>query len=68
MNKKYFLKDRDHSGRFIIKDLESGKEWWVEPIDNSGRPADWGMLILSPRKLKVSMCLNIKARSWNQKV
>lgn len=40
--RKEFLTDRDESGRFIVTSYRTGKTYFVEPIDESGRPADWG--------------------------
>ena len=39
---KRFLTNSDETGRFIVKSLVTGITYYVEPIDNSGRPADWG--------------------------
>jgi len=41
-NKK-FLTERDHTGRFIVKSLKTGKTYYIEPIDNNNR-VDWGDL------------------------
>lgn len=37
-----FLTDRDESGRFIVTSYRTGKSYFVEPIDESGRPSGWG--------------------------
>ncbi len=39
---KRFLTDRDETGRFIVKSYRTGKSYFVEVIDESGRPASWG--------------------------
>jgi len=41
--KKKFLTERDHTGRFIVKSLKTGRIYYVEPIDNNNR-VDWGDL------------------------
>lgn len=37
-----FLTDRDESGRFVVTSYRTGKSYFVEPIDEFGRAADWG--------------------------
>lgn len=49
--KKKFLTNTDETGRFIVKSLESGKTYFVEPIGNK-RSADWGDI--DPASKKVS--------------
>ena len=49
--KKRFLKDTDETGRFIVKSLVTGISYYVEPIDDSGIPADWGDLDPVTKKL-----------------
>jgi len=41
--KKKFLTERDHTGRFIVKSLKTGKTYYIEPIDSNTR-SDWGDL------------------------
>jgi hypothetical protein len=40
--KKRFLTNRDETGRFTVTSNRTGKTYFVEPIDENGRPADWG--------------------------
>lgn len=39
---KRFMQNVDETGRFIVTSYVTGKKYFVEVIDNSGRPADWG--------------------------
>ena len=39
---KNFLVNRDETGRQIVIDFKTGRKFYIETIDNSGRPADWG--------------------------
>ena len=40
--KSGFLEGRDETGRFTVTSFRTGKTYFVEPIDEKGRPADWG--------------------------
>lgn len=40
---KQFLTDTDHSGRFIITSLRTGKRYFIEPIGNT--KTKWGDLV-----------------------
>lgn len=50
--KKRFLTDRDETGRFTVTSFRTGKVYFVEPIDESGRPADWGSYNPSSGKIE----------------
>ena len=39
---KNFLVDSDETGRQIVFDYKTGRKFYIETIDNSGRSADWG--------------------------
>ena len=41
MNSNRFLKDSDHTGRFIVTSKVTGKKYFVEVI-GTPRAADWG--------------------------
>jgi hypothetical protein len=47
-----FLEDRDETGRYIVTSRRTGKSYFVEPIDNAGRPADWGSYNPSTGKIE----------------
>lgn len=40
--KKQFLTETSETGRHIVYSIRTGRVYYVEPIDNSGRSADWG--------------------------
>lgn len=40
--KEKFLEESDETGRHIYTSYRTGKVYCIEPIDKSGRPADWG--------------------------
>lgn len=42
------------TGRYFITDLETGRRFIVEPIDNSSHSADWGDLNPSTKKIEGS--------------
>ena len=42
IDRQVFLENRDDTGRFIVKYLETGKEYYVEPINNESHRTDWG--------------------------
>jgi len=52
LSKKEFLTDSEHTGRFIVKDLITGKEYWVEPIDNTNKKSDWGDVNTSTKEVE----------------
>ena len=53
MDKSRFLKDSDHTGRFIVKSKVTGKRYFVEVIGNA-HPSDWGDLDPSTKKMSGS--------------
>lgn len=50
IKKKFFVNTED-TGRFIVKSLETGKSYYVEPLDN-GERLDWGDLNPATKKLE----------------
>lgn len=50
MDVNRFLKDRDKTGRFIVKSIVTGKTYFVEPIGNP-RAEDWGDLDPATKKM-----------------
>lgn len=48
--RKKFLTDTDETGRFIVKSLETGRTYFVEPIGN-GHSADWGDIDPATKKV-----------------
>lgn len=42
LDRKVFLKDRENTGRFIVKYLETGKEYFVETINDNAHRSNWG--------------------------
>jgi hypothetical protein len=38
---KRFFKDRDHTGRFVVRSHKTGYAYYIEPLDTGKRP-DWG--------------------------
>lgn len=50
MDEKRFLKERDKTGRFIVKSKITGKKYFVEPIGNT-HAADWGDLDPATKKM-----------------
>jgi hypothetical protein len=50
--KKRFLVDSEHTGRFVVTSLVTGKKYFVECIENSSRPASWGDINPSTKKLE----------------
>ncbi len=50
--KEKFMADRDETGRFIVTSFRTGKKYFVEPIDEFGRPADWGSFNPSTGKIE----------------
>lgn len=49
--RKKFLTDTDSTGRFIIKSLNTGKTYYIEPLDD-GINSKWGDLNPSTKKLE----------------
>ena len=49
--RKRFLTKTEDTGRFIIKSLVTGKEYFVEPLDN-GVKTDWGDLNPATKKME----------------
>lgn len=49
-NKRFFT-DTDKTGRFIVRSLKTGKTYYVEPIDDSQRSADWGDVDPATKKI-----------------
>ena len=39
---KNFLVNSEETGRHIVYSIRTGKRYFIEPIDNSSRSADWG--------------------------
>jgi len=37
-----FFENVSETGRFMVTSYVTGKQYYIEVIDNSGRPADWG--------------------------
>lgn len=51
--RKRFLTGTDETGRFIVKSLVTGRQYYVEPLDN-GTKTDWGDLNPATKKLEGS--------------
>jgi len=49
--KKRFLENTDETGRYIVKSLITGKEYYIEPIGN-GRSTGWGSYNPSTGKIE----------------
>lgn len=49
--RKKFLTRTDETGRFIVKSKRTGKEYYVEPLDN-GLRSEWGDLNPATKKLE----------------
>lgn len=49
--RKKFLTRTDETGRFIVKSKCTGKEYYVEPLDN-GLRSEWGDLNPATKKLE----------------
>jgi hypothetical protein len=45
-----FLEERDHTGRLIVKSLETGNVYFVEPIENE-RPKSFGDIDPATKKV-----------------
>ncbi len=50
--KSKFLEGRDETGRFTVTSFRTGKTYFVETIDDKGRPADWGSYNPSTGKIE----------------
>lgn len=40
--RKRFFENTSETGRFVVTSYVTGVSYFIEVIDNSGRPADWG--------------------------
>ena len=49
--RKKFLINAEDTGRFIVKSLETGKSYYIEPLDN-GERLDWGDINPATKKLE----------------
>ena len=49
--RKKFLFNTDDTGRMIVKSLNTGKSYYIEPIDDGNR-TDWGDLNPATKKLE----------------
>lgn len=56
---KNFLVNSDETGRFIVTSLNTGKKYYVEPLD-CGNRTEWGDLNPSTKKLEGDYGLKYK--------
>lgn len=49
---RVFLEDRENTGRFIVKYLDTGKQYFIETINNNAHRSNWGSYNPSTGKIE----------------